>query len=786
MGFRAFAVLAACLIAATPAGAAVEGDQCAGEIRSPYAAEAWYGHELLPGLSWNAVARLLDVPWTPAEIGAKHRFPTDAAIAAAEAVAAMPVTPERPWGFYETYRPIGTASAAEAAAYQAAAARYRKQDWAGAIPLFDAIAATPSPYRAAAAYSAARATFYLGDHVDGIRRIDRLLSTPDLREFHRAAYRLIGTLANQTGAAPLVAARFAQISHYLSAPLDLICRDGELRTLAQNAQNELTYILPKVYPGDHFDHSRWTGQTRAILDALAARDPLLDLVRVVAAPTPFAPSFGTDRGPAHGWVETFPGTGGDHRDRAARAAAAAEAEALTAHARRLWQETRNPLWGYALATRTTTPDDLPILRDILDAIDRLPNHPERVRTKSNLYRQISTQQARLLLMNGRMDAALAALEAGLTWRGADARMAWRDSGMWRASTPEAVVLNGGIRFLLERRDLDAARRWAETAGNLVSRAHGSGPDPELKLLLAHTWEDLVAVAQNVQSGAAALDLLPARKLVALGQRPGLAGDSRRVLLSAGWVRLYMLGRDKEFLALVPEMREAFPEFSADFDAITGAWTERTRRNRVTHLLLRAPGLSPRVAWSRAARPKSAYNPDLFAIDDWAPNDGNWWCPLDVARAKIDVLGDFFVSPIAPHRARPFSKASLDGFWPFADSDRDALRALADDLIAWHPLFREVDFAELEQLSAVASGPRRLGEAAVAWAEDSNPITRWLGLDRALPETLHLAVRSTRYGCRIAGGHGAYSRAAFAALHRIYPKSEWTARTPYWFDRPGRN
>jgi hypothetical protein len=41
------------------------------------------------------------------------------------------------------------------------------------------------------------------------------------------------------------------------------------------------------------------------------------------------------------------------------------------------------------------------------------------------------------------------------------------------------------------------------------------------------------------------------------------------------------------------------------------------------------------------------------------------------------------------------------------------------------------------------------------------------------------VRATRYGC---GGSksGEISHAAFRLLHERYPKSEWTARTPYWF------
>jgi hypothetical protein len=111
--------------------------------------------------------------------------------------------------------------------------------------------------------------------------------------------------------------------------------------------------------------------------------------------------------------------------------------------------------------------------------------------------------------------------------------------------------------------------------------------------------------------------------------------------------------------------------------------------------------------------------------------------------------------------------------------------LADQIIAWHPLLKEIDFAELEALSKVDSGPRMLSEQAKAWADQAAWSWPLFNFDRYLPETLHLAVRSTRYGCRRASGHKEYSYGAFTRLHALYPDSEWARMTPYWFDRPGR-
>jgi hypothetical protein len=50
----------------------------------------------------------------------------------------------------------------------------------------------------------------------------------------------------------------------------------------------------------------------------------------------------------------------------------------------------------------------------------------------------------------------------------------------------------------------------------------------------------------------------------------------------------------------------------------------------------------------------------------------------------------------------------------------------------------------------------------------------------VPEALHRVVVATRYGCND-GETGMYSKQAFTMLHSKYPKSEWTAQTPYWFN-----
>jgi hypothetical protein len=80
--------------------------------------------------------------------------------------------------------------------------------------------------------------------------------------------------------------------------------------------------------------------------------------------------------------------------------------------------------------------------------------------------------------------------------------------------------------------------------------------------------------------------------------------------------------------------------------------------------------------------------------------------------------------------------------------------------------------ERRKLAALPTAPNYLSAAAIAWAKRSPD-------DPRVPEALHLAVRTTRYGC-VDDRSGPLSKEAFRLLHSRYPKSKWTRNTPYWF------
>lgn len=88
-----------------------------------------------------------------------------------------------------------------------------------------------------------------------------------------------------------------------------------------------------------------------------------------------------------------------------------------------------------------------------------------------------------------------------------------------------------------------------------------------------------------------------------------------------------------------------------------------------------------------------------------------------------------------------------------------------------------DPVEAAGLGQLDSAPKQLSEEAISWAKRSP----FLGRKRGEDEALALAVRSTRYGCQMQGGHGIYSRQAFELLHSKFPDSDAAKRTKYWFD-----
>ncbi|MGB7721375.1 MAG: tetratricopeptide repeat protein [Bryobacteraceae bacterium] len=130
--------------------------------------------------------------------------------------------------------------------------------------------------------------------------------------------------------------------------------------------------------------------------------------------------------------------------------------------------------------------------------------------------------------------------------------------------------------------------------------------------------------------------------------------------------------------------------------------------------------------------------DLTKID---PFRDNWWCSSGIAQEY-----------------RPYGPVLFQ-----RDSPSALFLSAAD---------RAQAAAEWQKLQSLPTAPDWLAAQTLAFAR-AHP------QDPRIPEALYLLVRATRFGCT-GGQTGDLSHRAFDLLHRRYPKTEWAAKTPYWF------
>ena len=97
--------------------------------------------------------------------------------------------------------------------------------------------------------------------------------------------------------------------------------------------------------------------------------------------------------------------------------------------------------------------------------------------------------------------------------------------------------------------------------------------------------------------------------------------------------------------------------------------------------------------------------------------------------------------------------------------------------------KDLRFLTADELVAATTESKKLSDAerwdATYLARQTVEWTQKHPGDPRVPEALHRAVMASRYRCTDENT-GKYSKQAFDLLHRQYPKSAWTGRTPYWY------
>jgi hypothetical protein len=213
----------------------------------------------------------------------------------------------------------------------------------------------------------------------------------------------------------------------------------------------------------------------------------------------------------------------------------------------------------------------------------------------------------------------------------------------------------------------------------------------------------------------------------------LSPNLHRSVTQAAFLRAALTDRPAAANQTAAILVAAYPETKDLVTAYQRATTPEARRFAAVFLALRFPGLRPHVS---AGVGRST---DISEIDSYRDN---WWC----AEAPSPYGGYFAEGSESKKPQLPvphFLKPSQ------ADAGREAAA-----------------------LQSLGTAPNYLAQAAINWA-NRNPT------DRRAPEALHLAVKSTRFGCTDKDT-GRWSKAAFDLLHRKYPNTSWAKETKYWF------
>lgn len=217
----------------------------------------------------------------------------------------------------------------------------------------------------------------------------------------------------------------------------------------------------------------------------------------------------------------------------------------------------------------------------------------------------------------------------------------------------------------------------------------------------------------------------------------LPPDLRKDVAQAAFARAALL--DDRVIAnqAAAVLQEFYPQMKEFLVAYQRAATPEARRFAAAFLSLKFPGVRPFV---QAGIGRTTAADEIDSYRD------NYWC----------------VEPPTPQSG--------------AGSDEDPEEANKKRPVVAPDFLKATQAAGARQFAAVqalGTAPNYLCRIAIEWTE-ANPN------DPRSPEALHLAVRSTRYGCTDKET-GRWSKAAFDLLHRRYPNTNWAKATKYWFN-----
>jgi hypothetical protein len=396
------------------------------------------------------------------------------------------------------------------------------------------------------------------------------------------------------------------------------------------------------------------------------------------------------------------------------------------HSLQRWQETKSLPWLVAAIAKVRAKNEA--------AAAVLSAAGAKIAPESPAYITLTFHRLRLLEQSGNRDAARQQLDHLLAQRGPALSRSARNQ-LVALRMKLATSLKDSLRFAARiSNDAEVYRNPPEGAATPAS-ASASHFDSDASVVLT--------------------EKLPLRMLAEAAKDRALPEPLRRDVVIAAWTRAILLDQDATARELVPTAQELVPEAAADFAEYARTADVASLRFAAILAILRNPGLRPFVtAGFSRGNLYTVGEPGFNKLDNL---HDNWWCALTPTHQNESYGQDYyrmFINLSTPLRdVYPEDKFPS----PFFLGGDD--RAAADK--------------EHSELEAQSAAPNWLGKRALDWA-NGHPD------DPRVPEALHLVVRAWRYGCTESSGEN-YSKTAYDLLHKRFPTSEWTKKTPYWFN-----
>jgi len=452
-------------------------------------------------------------------------------------------------------------------------------------------------------------------------------------------------------------------------------------------------------------------------------------------------------------------------------------DAALDHALRRWKAGDGDEWLF-LAARRIYPGhaDFDAVRDAAQKLydtRRAATGIDEVFTRKSLYPHL----AFLKLAGGMPDDLLAELTA----RGDD-----------------TSLINNSVRLLLNQRRYGDIKKLGDAFVKqklyneqlfTVYLSFFKTPDEALQVLAGLRAPALYDHRTSPPIFFALINWLPVEKTLALLDKnvlpPSVVGAAARV----AFVRAVLLDDKDLFLKAATAVGKTHPFLKPEIARMIDAGGGDPAARQVTAFLLQHPRFNVNASEENNVRDvergkyhKTAYA-GFDAIDTYNHTDNNWWCAFnpDKATAKLEeaMFGNVYGMYVRPR-----------GWRDEEDDDKERIKemtarqAAIDDFFKYAHAKEWQDAHELKTLSEKQSATAYLSQQSVAVAAMfTSGWRKWLGLaDKetpSAPEMLHQSIIVSRYSC-VQEDHSAPSKAAFMALHKNYPDSDWRVITPYWF------